>query len=752
MQGPQIIKRRDGFAMEVPLMPHEFKHDAKGWLSKSMGNNIFSEDNLIYANKHNTLCEVAGLKTELLQHQKYDITAMIELENKRGITGNKEPQRDGAPEYIKYTNVGILDEPFGSGKTFIVMGLLLKSPMPKHYESLGYACNGIIIKRRYKNILRPALVFCGASVAVQWEETVKKYSNLKTLLIVNVFGLRKLAKMLESNDPTEINQYDMVIIKNGTITGDVEFNGMKISEIYYNRRDSSMPIYSVVANITVNNEYTWSRLIIDDFDTIKPPRKLYNVPNLFTWIVTGTRALKKNTFDAVSAYIDVLKDKLKYQDGDQLLIDYYNNITYDQMSYNLHTMSRHGEIFSFVISCEESFTKQCITIGAPTYYLYKFRNKDNTTIALIGALGRIDLVEMLNGDALESAANELGIKCDSVVDIFEKLIGDNFNERKCALDMEKHLIEYAAYIHMPKSKETYTEKNLIERKPITLYYHNLDELYHKKTEEIREIKEKTNNAIERIKSNIQEGFCAICYELLDANSTIIVKCCGTIQCSTCGVQIAIKNKRCANCRAGLTEKSIVYINKEFDLNKIIAEDINYTIGEETAEPDPADIEPVYLTKLDVLIEIINGVVTHPRTKQKIIIPRVLTGNAKLPEADPAQRSFIVFASYEETLDIIIKKLDKHNITYARLGGTSNQIKKILKDYEDRKFKVLLLNTFKHCSGLNLQMATDMIFMHVIQDQDLEAQAIGRIQRHGRTNAATVHYLAYENELINRIYT
>ena len=58
---------------------------------------------------------------------------------------------------------------------------------------------------------------------------------------------------------------------------------------------------------------------------------------------------------------------------------------------------------------------------------------------------------------------------------------------------------------------------------------------------------------------------------------------------------------------------------------------------------------------------------------------------------------------------------------------------------------LVINSTNYCSGLNLQTATDLVFMHKIIDLSTEIQVIGRGQRLGRETTLKVWYLLYENE-------
>ncbi len=68
-----------------------------------------------------------NMNTELTTHQLYDISAMLQLETRRGIKFTY----DGI-EHLVYTNIGILSEPFGSGKTLIILGLIMAKQYPQY--------------------------------------------------------------------------------------------------------------------------------------------------------------------------------------------------------------------------------------------------------------------------------------------------------------------------------------------------------------------------------------------------------------------------------------------------------------------------------------------------------------------------------------------------------------------------------------------------------------------------------------------
>ena len=707
------------------------------WVGRLVNKHKLDVDIVI---KTDVLPENDKLSVRLLPHQVRDIIAMVQLETKRGIVHDNN---------IIYTRTGVLSEPFGSGKTFIIMGLVAYKPIPEQYKEIyymsfdvrpehinpreDYICNrirpyrpsvpsGILVKRTVRRIIKPTLVFCGTSVALQWANTIQKFSNFKYLLIVHVSGVIKLNKLLEDPDTTELDSYDFIIVKNGVITGVFDYKGYN----EYRNQKKTRYIFNIVSNITRNNHGIWSRLIIDDFDTINLPNDCGLVSALFTWVVSGSKR-------------SVGISNISYHSGTSLIrvLDYsdynFTSITHDRKLWN-----------TFNVSCSNQFTEACVNIGIPKFYLYDFINKDDKTIGLISSLGSCDIVEMLNGDAIETAAETAGIKCTSVIEIFEIILGKNHIKYKNAVELEVFINDNLNFSDLPSVKDntpnSYTRDDLYNKRPIKYNYPNLHALLPSELDICKSIKLSSGVALQRVKDNISEGDCGICNGDLDDEDTIISKCCGIIQCSICGVQTSLRRQSCANCRQKILLHDVVFINQNFDLNKIVSDDIQYQT-EELSTQKQNDVKEK--TKIDVLIDIINTQNTHPRKQVNINIHNLLVGTKELPT--PTRRSFIVFASYDETLESIIKRFQVENISYRRLEGTAAQISHTVDDFNNMSFQVLLLRSAKDCAGLNLQSATDLVFIHKILNRDIEGQALGRIQRYGRKYSANIHYLLYKNE-------
>ncbi len=109
------------------------------------------------------------------------------------------------------------------------------------------------------------------------------------------------------------------------------------------------------------------------------------------------------------------------------------------------------------------------------------------------------------------------------------------------------------------------------------------------------------------------------------------------------------------------------------------------------------------------------------------------------------RKVLVFANYNETLNLIEDALATNEIAYLRLGGTAQDKAKTIEKFR-QSGRVLLINSREQCAGMNLEFATDLVYFHKILNKHLEAQVAGRGQRIGRKYNLRIHYLSYKNEV------
>lgn len=216
-------------------------------------------------------------------------------------------------------------------------------------------------------------------------------------------------------------------------------------------------------------------------------------------------------------------------------------------------------------------------------------------------------------------------------------------------------------------------------------------------DKIKKLEDKLKNIKQRIDS-FSEDNCPICFN--NDNKPVIVSCCNNIVCLKCIVNV--KNL-CPFCRTNITTDKMNILDNSQKKN---------------LKKDEKDEK--LKNKIDNLLEIINN-------KKK--------------------GRYLVFSAYDETFNDIIKEFEKNNITYSTILGSVAHINNVINDFTSGKINVVMMNAKHYGSGLNLQMATDIVLYHEMT-KELETQVIGRAQRLGRKESLVVHYLLHDNEKAN----
>jgi hypothetical protein len=222
-----------------------------------------------------------------------------------------------------------------------------------------------------------------------------------------------------------------------------------------------------------------------------------------------------------------------------------------------------------------------------------------------------------------------------------------------------------------------------------------EEAIKKSTEKIASLKDRLQSIKSRI-DNFGEDNCPICFE--NSGKPVIVSCCNNIICLKCIVNV--KNL-CPFCRITITTDKMNILDNSYKQARITKDKENDKLKD----------------KIVNLMEIIKG---------------------------KKDGRFLVFSAYDETFNDIIKEFNKSSIKHSSILGGISHINNVINDFTDGKINVLMMNAKHYGSGLNLQMATDVVLYHEMP-KELETQVIGRAHRLGRKDSLVVHYLLHENE-------
>jgi len=204
-------------------------------------------------NESDKIRQPNNISIELKEHQKTAVHAMNKLESDGNIA---------IENTIIETNIGILGDIVGSGKTLMVIALINHNIVPIKHNIIQSGSPFICLKENSANSvsIKTNLIIVPHNLVFQWSDFFK-ISKLRTIEIT------KKKDLMIGN----IADFDVVICS---------------STQYKNLMD------------TFNN-IRWSRIIIDEADNIKLPQNI-NWKCNFIWFITGTpmglKYLYKNYF------------------------------------------------------------------------------------------------------------------------------------------------------------------------------------------------------------------------------------------------------------------------------------------------------------------------------------------------------------------------------------------------------------------------------------------------------------------------
>lgn len=691
--------------------------------------------------------KIKGLYTTLLEFQRTSVKALIDIENTKKIKiRNLQNNRD----YMIETTAGVFSDAVGSGKTISMLALILMNKVPKSTSDIlpleainrnqivNYFLSGCI-RRKYKKILKPTLIFAGRSVIEQWAIAIAQFTNLKYFKVIDVRYLRVLFEYIENGT---VNDYDIILVKNGKVTSDIiiPFNLYK-----ENKNNGQTPyIHNLLSNI---RNVCWKRIIIDDYDTIGLPRSAGIINGLFTWYISSTTKAAKPKRNLTDQYYNI----------EEFLLHHDYPCSYVSNNYILFHI--------FNIRNSTDFIQKYNKLTNPKYYIAKYKNPNDTYVNLLGEIGNDkanEVVQMLNSGSIHTAAKSLDIESNNVSDIFEKILGNQYNLFKQSTEILEFIDLIPEDPHSrlpfkmnPDQDDTYSQRDLLAQRMPEYNYPNLKSVIKDTKEKFNTIKYETGKAIQRVKDNIGSGACPVCTDTLrDSDPTIIFKCCSMITCDVCGFLAldAIKahknlTGRCPKCRKIIKMTNLIAVGCDLDniINFKFSDKEEETPKEESQEEEKVE-EPKERTKIDGIIDIIQNRMPVEASEEKLHINQLQTGEPIYIAPPEGVRKVLIFASYDEAISNISKKIKDANIKFWTLAGTAQHISAIANEFNKCQTTcVLIINSTIHCSGLNLQTATDLIFSHVIQDENVNCQVAGRIQRIGRSCTARIWFMIYENE-------
>ena len=477
-----------------------------------------------------------SIKVDLMNHQKTMVHKMLEIESTGNIT---------VPDYSMKayssminitgkkaeicTNVAILGDKVGSGKTLMVIALLtVKKIINERLIEMGGSQFYSLKITPSSPLIRTNLIIVPHKILPQWKDAFEKYSsNLRVYSISlnkEINNIVKTKKELKKNwNDEELIYEDEEIIKEKLD----EYDVVLIGETMYKR------FYKACKN------YRFSRILIDEADTIKLPRDMACQFN-FLWLITGT---PKGLFYSNKPFISkIFKD--------------------DNLNLNSN----------FVIKNEDSYIEQSIKLPHPKRF--KIKCITPKELEIIKDLIPPSVLQMINAGNSDQAIKALNCNVDTnenILQVITKNLRDSIENKKIELEAEKKK-------HYPINQQKEHEQK------IKFIENQIDKLIGKYDDVRKRIYQ------------LNDTNCPVC--MGEFTNPVMVSCCNNTFCFDClAVSMGeLKNNKCPYCRQAICKKQIHVFQPDS------CSDTNSDVKTNTIDKNNISNKYDMKDKLDVLVD------------------------------------------------------------------------------------------------------------------------------------------------------
>lgn len=127
-----------------------------------------------------------------------------------------------------------------------------------------------------------------------------------------------------------------------------------------------------------------------------------------------------------------------------------------------------------------------------------------------------------------------------------------------------------------------------------------------------------------------------------------------------------------------------------------------------------------------------------------------TFSSVLDTINPKENKVVIFAYYRAAIEFLAEELKEYNPAVL-YGGTSNATEEVNRFKRDDSCRVIIMNWLSGGAGLNLQMASHVIFYECPTSPKDAKQAIARCDRTGQHNIVNVYFMRVKGTLSDRNY-
>jgi hypothetical protein len=343
-----------------------------------------------------------SIKIELMNHQKTMVQKMLDVES-TGLIDVKDYSMKAYSNLVQIsgdkaqisTNVAILGDKVGSGKTLMIITLLtVKKNITERQIEMGGTQFYSVKLNASSPLIKTNLIIVPHKILPQWKEAFDKFSPKLNVYTVSLNKQIDNIIIEKKEIKKKWNGEDIIIEDEEILKEKLEnYDVVLVGETMYKR------FYKCCRNFRFN------RILIDEADTIKLPREMTCQFN-FLWLITGT---PKGLFYSNKPFIGKI---------------------FKEDNLNLNS--------NFVIKNDDSFIEQSIKLPHPKRL--KIKCVTPRELDIIKDLIPPSILQMINAGNSDQAIKALNCNVDTndnILQVITKNLVDSIKNKEIELEAEK---------------------------------------------------------------------------------------------------------------------------------------------------------------------------------------------------------------------------------------------------------------------------------------------------------------------------
>lgn len=436
------------------------------------------------------------MKIQLKKHQLQMVNEMMKLENASILMEDNEEL---------YTEMGVLGNKVGSGKTFCILALIIIKKQLENRLFVKHKLGNSVCIMKKRSDIKPCNLIVSPHHILKpvWETYIKEYTNL-TYIVINKNNIF---------DWEGIQKYDIVLCNSRL----------------HNKFIKECP-------------WTWSRVIYDEADTISIPACVYPKYK-FVWFVSSSlkNLLFPNGFYSFNQSSTTSSVSIKNITEGLL----HNGFIKDTFR-SFESVGIANNILKHIVlkQCDDYIDE---ILQLPDFENIFYKCKNSYLVNVLNHVVGAEMINMMNANNYEGVLESLGCTIDTKENIITLVCKDINNK-----------------IDNLNAKLRYLNSLNIRNNERENHAHKIKST----TEKIDQLKERIDTIEQRVSNlhyDILTDTCPICLDEIDKKSCML-KCCMNVFCMKCIGNLLQQegnvSKKCPMCRTNIELKDILYLTKK----------------------------------------------------------------------------------------------------------------------------------------------------------------------------------------------